>query len=186
MKQVISLLFALISYVVAAQEVNNFTLVNVHTGKDVSLSDYRSAKAVTVIFTSHECPFDNYYKERIKAIIQTYSGNVQFLLVNSNPEISESKEQMAIHYTDIPVPYLADKDQVAMINLGAKKTPEVFLLIPHGDRFKLVYSGAIDDNAQSATDVHLHYLKEVIDKIVSGQKTEMSTQRATGCTIRKK
>jgi len=151
-----------------------------------ALSNYTSSKAVVIVFTSHECPFDNYYKERMKELIQTYAGKVQFLLVNSNTEEQESAEQMAIHYTDLHVPYLADKDQVAMGNLGAKKTPEAFLLTTAGGKFMVSYSGAIDDNPQTAHDVRQHFLQDAIDKVLSGQKVETPLQRATGCTIRKK
>jgi hypothetical protein len=141
---------------------------------------------VVIVFTSHECPFDNYYKERIKELIQAYAGKVQFLLVNSTVEEQESAEQMAIHYTDLQAPYLADKDQVVMGNLGAKKTPEAFLLATAGGKFIVAYSGAIDDNPQAANDVRQNFLKDAIEKILSGQNVETPMQRATGCTIRKK
>ena len=154
--------------------------------KKISLSNYHSAKAVVVVFTSHECPFDNYYKDRIKELIQAYAGKVQFLLINSNTEEQESAEQMAIHYTDLQVPYLADKDQAVMTNLGAKKTPEVFVITSSGGKFTVAYSGAIDDNPQSAKDARQYFLKDAIEKVLAGQKIEVPTQRATGCTIRKK
>lgn len=186
MKSVLIFLFVIASIAVQAQEVKNFTLKNVKDGKDVSLTNFSSAKAVAIIFTTHECPFDNYYKERLKGIIQKYTGKVQFLLINSNAEEQESAEQMAIHYTDFHVPYLADKDQVVMATLGAKKTPEVFLLSPAGGKFMIVYSGAIDDNPQAAADVRQHLLTDAIEKVLANQKIEMPTQRATGCTIRKK
>jgi peroxiredoxin len=169
-----------------AQEIKDFTLVNVRNGKEVSLSNYNSMKAVVVVFTSQECPFDNYYKQRLRDLMQTYSGNIQFLLINSNTEAPESAEQMAIHYTDLSVPYLADKEQQAMTMLGAKKTPEVFLIVPAGGKFVLAYSGAIDDSPQEGMDVRQYFLKDAILKILSGEKMEGLNQRATGCTIRKK
>jgi len=186
MKTILAFIIVIMSTTVQAQEVKNFTLTNIKDSKEVSLTNFTSAKAVAIVFTSHECPFDNYYKERLKELIQTYSGKVQFLLVNSNTEEQESIEQMAIHYTDVPVPYLADKDQAVMLNIGAKKTPEVFLLIPANGKFVVAYSGAIDDNPQAAKDVRQHFFKEAIEKVLANQKIEMPNQRATGCTIRKK
>jgi peroxiredoxin len=186
MKTIFAFIIVIMSTTVQAQEVKNFTLTNVKDGKEVSLANYNSAKAVAVVFTSHECPFDNYYKERLKDLIQTYSGKVQFLLVNSNTEEQESIEQMAIHYTDAPVPYLADKDQAVMANIGAKKTPEVFLLTPVDGKFVVAYSGAIDDNPQTSKDVRQHFFKGAIEKVLADQKIETPNQRATGCTIRKK
>jgi peroxiredoxin len=186
MKTFFAFILVTLTVVAQAQEVKNFTLVNIKDGKEVSLSNYTASQAVVIVFTSHECPFDNYYKERIKGLIQAYAGKVQFLLVNSTVEEQESAEQMAIHYTDLHVPYLADKDQVVMGNLGAKKTPEVFLISVSGGKFVIAYSGAIDDNPQTGKDVRHHFLKDAIEKVMSGQQAEMPTQRATGCTIRKK
>ena len=93
---------------------------------------------------------------------------------------------MAIHYTDAPVPYLADKDQVVMGTMGAKKTPEVFLLAQVEGKFVVAYNGAIDDNPQTAKDVRQYFFKEAIEKVLANQKIETPNQRATGCTIRKK
>lgn len=186
MKTLFTIPILIMCFAAPAQEVKNFTLPNAKDGKVVSLSNYSSAKAIVIVFTSHECPFDNYYKDRLKELITTYSGRVQFLLINSNAEPQESAEQMAIHYTDLSTPYLADKDQLIMNSLGAKKTPEVFLITPSAGKFIISYSGAIDDNPQVSQAVRQPFLKEAIEKALSNQKIEVPTQRTTGCTIRKK
>ncbi|HMR58033.1 MAG TPA: hypothetical protein PKC10_11970 [Cyclobacteriaceae bacterium] len=93
---------------------------------------------------------------------------------------------MAIHYKDINAPYLADKDQIAMEILGARKSTEVFLLSTAGAKLNIVYSGAIDDNPQVAKDVKQFYLKDAMDKLLAGQKIEIANQRAAGCSIRRK
>jgi peroxiredoxin len=186
MKLSCSIILLLVAAMAYGQEVKSFTLKNVRDGKAISLADFNANKAVLIIFTGQECPFDNYYKERIKSLVQAYSRNVQFLLINANAEPSESEEQMAIHYTDLPVPYLADKDQLVLAQFGAKKTPEVFLLTPNNGKFFITYSGAIDDNAQSAADVRQSFLKDAIEKTLAGKPVDIATQRASGCTIRKK
>ncbi len=165
--------------------IQNFSLTNVLDGKPNSLDQYASSPVV-VLFTSNECPFDNYYKGRIKEMISSYSGKVQFLLINSYPTPEESAEKMAIHLSDLSAPYLADKDQTVMENFGAKKSPEVFVLKSAGGKFTVMYSGAIDDNPQVSTDVKQNYLKDVIDKVLSGQKIEVISNRAVGCSIRRK
>lgn len=169
-----------------AQEIKDFSLTNVKDGKSVSLSNYSSASGIVVVFTSHECPYDNYYKERLKELVTAYSGKVQFLLINSNQEPQESAEQMAIHYSDLGVPYLADKNQTAMETFSARKSPEVFLLSKTNGKFAVVYSGAIDDNPQVAKDVKQTFLKDALTKVLAGEKIETVSQRAVGCTIRRK
>jgi peroxiredoxin len=185
-KLILFLLIVVGGYAQAQTTIQNFTLTNVVNGKPVSLDQYSSLPAVVVLFTGNECPYDNYYKDRVKQLIDSYSGKVQFLLVNSYDDPQETTEKMAIHYTDLGVPYLADKDQTVMENFGARKSPEVFLLKPDAGKFSMVYSGAIDDNPQVATDTKQNFLKEAIDKTLAGQKVEAVNNRTMGCTIRKK
>ncbi|MEK6783564.1 MAG: thioredoxin family protein [Bacteroidota bacterium] len=166
--------------------IQNFTLTNVMDGKAFSLDQYPAANGIVILFTSNQCPFDIYYKDRIKNLISAYSGKIQFLLVNSYLELAETPEKMAIHYTNLGVPYLSDKDQVAMSALGAKKSPEVFLLKPLGGKFMVVYGGAIDDNPQVPKDVNQKFLKEAIDNLLAGQKIETANYRAVGCSMRRK
>lgn len=178
--------FCLVSVFLNAQTIGDFSLPNAYTGETVSLNQYNSSAAVVLVFTSNECPFDNYYKSRLKEMVTAYQGNVQFLLINSNTDTQESSEKMAIHNMDLGIPYLADKEQKAMEALGARKSPEVFLLKPEGGKYSVQYSGAIDDNPQVATDVKQFYLKEAIEKLLNGAKIEVMSNRAVGCTIRKK
>lgn len=166
------------------QTIENLTLTNAYTNEAISLNQYTTP--IVVVFTSNECPFDNYYKTRIKEMIATYEGKVQFLLINSNLDSQDSPEKMAIHNTDLGIPYLADKEQKAMEAFGARKSPEAFLLKSTGDKFTIQYSGAIDDNPQVATDVKQAYLKEAIEKVLNNKPIEVANNRAAGCTIRRK
>jgi len=86
----------------------------------------------------------------------------------------------------LPIPYLADKDQKIMEIFGAQKTPEVFLLSTAGGKFTIVYSGAIDDNPQTASDVRQNFLKDALEKLLAGQKVDVAIERVAGCTIRRK
>ena len=168
------------------QPVNPFALTNVADGSSVSLEKYSTP--VVVIFTSNECAFDNYYAARIKSLIEVYAGRIQFLLINAHLEPAESAEQMTRKYQTwgLNVPYLADKDQLAMDILGARKSPEAFLLQKTGGKYVLVYKGLIDDNPQVASDVKQNYLKVGIDKLLAGQKITVPEMRAIGCSIRRK
>ncbi|TXI69156.1 MAG: redoxin domain-containing protein [Cyclobacteriaceae bacterium] len=186
MKNLMVLILFLVANVLSAQEIKDFSLTNTRDGKVVTLSGLGSVTGVAVVFTSHDCPFDNYYKERLKELTSQYAGKIQFVLINSNQEPQENVEQMAIHYNDINVPYLADKDQVAMEALGARKSTEVFLISKAGGKLNLVYNGAIDDNPQVAKDVKQQFLKDAIEKLLAGQKIDVTNQRASGCTIRRK
>lgn len=166
-----------------AQQVQNFSLLNANDGATVELNQFASSAGIVVVFTSNECPYDNYYKDRLKKLIEQYKGKIQFILINSSNDAEESTEKMTIHYTDLGIPYLADKSQKVADQLGARKTPEVFLL---DQQRTIQYSGAIDDNPQVATDTKQNYLKDAIDKFLAGQKIEVANNRVLGCTIKRK
>lgn len=188
MKYLISLLFLVISFTAQSQKVQDFSLINVADGKTVSLNGFKSCKGIVVIFTSNECPFDIQYRERIKELNDQYKGNIQFLLVNSHLESKENVKLMAQKYSgwSIPIPYLADKDQIAMGCLGAKKSPEAFLIKKNISENIVVYQGAIDDNPLISNDVNNSYLKIAIDQLLADQKIQLGTSRTAGCTIRSK
>lgn len=168
--------------------VSSFSLANVADGKTVSLDGYPECIALAVVFTSNECAFDQYYTDRLRELITAYQGKVQFLLVNPYREPAEAADKMLARYRqwNLPVPYLADKEQVAMECLGARKSPEVFLIHNDARKLTLVYRGAIDDSPQAAQAVRNAYLKEAIEKVLQGEKGSLPTQRPIGCTIREK
>ncbi len=188
MKIFIVLLSSVISLSGFSQTVQDFTLTNVQDGKSVSLYSFQNCKGIAVIFTSNECPYDIKYTERIKMLNEQYKGSIQFVMINAHTEPRENEKAMAQKYESwkIPVPYLADKDQVAMGCFDAKKSPEVFLLKKEADIFNVVYNGAIDDNPLVNTDVNNPYLKNAIDQLLKGDKVSVRSNRAPGCTIRKR
>ena len=181
-------LFTIISGSITAQTVGNFTLTNVTNGKPVSLETYPSCAGIAIIFTSNSCPFDEYYRSRIARLATDYSDRVPILLVNSSVESTDTEENMVKKATqlNLKVPYLADKDQSLMKQLGASRTPQVFLLKNNGGTFSVVYRGAIDDNAQVEADVRHAYLKDAIDILLTNQAIQTPEVRPMGCTIRKK
>ena len=189
MEKILIVFLFIISLGLRAQTpVQNFKLTNVVDGSTVSLESYPACAGLAILFTSNACPYDGYYVARIKDLIDTHQGKIQFLLVNSFQETEEAIDQMKDIYArwGLPVPYLTDKEQEAMTCLGAKKSPEVFLLKNMNGKYTVVYSGAIDDNPQVANAVTQPYLKTAIDKMLAGQKIDPPMVRAVGCSIRKK
>jgi len=154
-------------------------LTNVANGESVTLNTFKGAKTIVVIFTSNVCAYDGYYADRLRSLITTYGANVQFILVNSYLESEETVDKMKVKYDlwAFDIPYLADKNQDWMKALGARKSPEVFVL---DAQLKVVYSGAIDDNPQVAGAVKENYLK----KVLAGAK--VVNTRTVGCSIRSK
>jgi hypothetical protein len=160
----------------AHAQVPNFTLTNTVNGKSISLDTYPSCAGIVIVFTTNACPYDD------------YQDKVPVLLINSSIDAAESNDNMTkkAQQLGITIPYLADKDQAVMQNLGATKSPQVFLLKNAGGKFSVVYSGAIDDNAQVEKDVRQSYLKDAIDIMLTNQTIETAEVRPVGCALRKK
>jgi|SRR5688572_11175620 len=187
-KIIIALVFGLLIRTASGQQVENFSLPNVLTGSSISLDSYPSCSGLVVIFTSNTCAYDEYYRSRISALAKEYLDKVPLLLINSGIEPIESTDNMIRKgkQLKLTVPYLADKEQVVMRQLGATKTPQAFLLKNNGGKFSIVYNGAIDDNAQVQADVRRAFLKDAIDIMLTNQTIETTEVRPVGCSIRKK
>lgn len=174
------------------QTIENFTLVNTVDDSKVSLNHFSNKKGIVVIFTSDFCPYSKLYEERIDDLVKEFSEkDIQFILINPNNPLAsqdDSVEKMAKNAREkgYRFPYLADKDQKVANIFGATKTPEAFLLKPSKSSFKIVYSGAIDDNPQVASDTDQDYLKEAINNLLRGRPIQPNHQRPTGCMIRKR
>jgi peroxiredoxin len=167
------------------QVVQPFDLTNVVDGNTVSLKNYASNPAVVIIITTIKCPYTEYYLDRIKTLAQTYKSKVPVLLINSSTEENESSVEMAIYAQQhkFTFPYLSDKEQKVSTNLNPRKSPEAFLLQNSAGKFKVVYRGAIDDNAQSVTNVNHAYLEDAIEKVLASQKIEPADIRPVGCSV---
>lgn len=188
MKKVFVLTLWLASIQVSGQIVNNFKLVNVLNNQPISLDTYPSCEGMVLIFTSNACPYDEYYRNRITKISQAYPDRVPVLLVNSHTDPNESPEKMMVKgkQLNLSVPYIADKNQVLMANLDVRKSPEAFLLKNEDGKFRVIYHGAIDDNAQVEADVRHSYLRDAIDIMLTNQKVETPEMRPVGCNLKKK
>jgi hypothetical protein len=172
----------------AQPPVKSFALTDVTSGSSVSLDDYASSSGVVVLFTSNACPYDTYYTERLTSLMNSYSGKVPFLLVNAHLDPEESEEKMKVKASawSFKVPYLADKNQIALSALSARRSPEAFLLKHVKGNFVVLYSGAIDDNPQEPGAVTAQHLRNAIDDLLAGKQGVHPQQRAVGCSIRKK
>ena len=146
-KMILSTVLALMALILVnaglkpGDEATGFTLKNVD-GKSVSLSDYKDQSGVILVFTCNPCPFAKAYEQRIIKLHNTYS-DMGFPVVAINPndvDISpdDTMEQMKARARekDYPFVYLKDETQEVYKSYGATKTPHIYLLKKHGDKFK--------------------------------------------------
>jgi peroxiredoxin len=169
--------------------VADFKLKNID-GKLLSLADLKSAKGVILIFDCNTCPVSKGYNERILALDQKYaSKGYPVVAINSNsPEVSpgDSFDEMIAYakkkkYT---FPYLADDKQDVAQAFGASNTPHTFVLKKEGDKFKVAYIGAIDNNSRDAAAADKKYVEDAVNALLEGKGVPVAKTKAIGCTIK--
>ena len=169
------------------QTVPNLSIPGVG-GKTTSLSDYKNNKAVAIVFVSQSCPNSRLYESRLSSLAAAYAEKgVTFLFVHPAISMEQGGEGKADNVTTVltRLTYLPDEGQKLSTQLGATKTPEVFLLQNTNDSFVLKYKGAIDDNPQLETAVKEAYLQNALDAVLAGRLVLLPERRATGCMIKR-
>lgn len=172
------------------ENIPDFTLKDVISGKNTSFYSYKGSKAIVVIFTSNYCPYAKLYVQRILDLANEYSSkNITFMLINSNNS-SLSKDETIENMIkkakedQFNIPYFADKQLVAKRIFQAEKTPEAFVVTDVKGVLSVVYRGAIDDNPQSSQEVEDNYIKMALNNLLQNKVSPVSFNRPTGCRIK--
>jgi hypothetical protein len=79
-------------------------------------------------------------------------------------------------------PYVLDSNSEMANVFGATRTPECFLFNTEG---KLVYHGAIDNNANGPDEVTRKHLEIAMDEMLKGKEVAVKNTRFVGCSIRR-
>jgi peroxiredoxin len=167
----------------------DFSLKNID-GKNVSLSDYTTAKGFIVIFTTNHCPYAVKYEDRINALNAKYAAaGYPVIAINSddsvdNPGDSYTNMQVRAKAKGFTFPYLLDASQDIAKAYGANKTPLVYLLQKTADGLIVKYTGAIDDNTEDAAAVKQHYVELAVDALLAGKDITITSTKAIGCGIK--
>lgn len=164
------------------QTVADFTLDDFR-GKTHSLSDFSQRKAVVIAFLGTECPLAKLYGHRLQTISDTFGHSVAVVGINANrhDSITEIAAYARRHHLEFPI--LKDVGNKVADAIGARRTPEVFLLDQKG---VIRYRGRIDDqygvgytrDAPKSND-----LKNAVQQLLAGQPVTVAETPAIGCLI---
>lgn len=178
---VLGLIFTNLVLAEELKKVENFSLKD-YNGKSHSLADFKSSKAIVLIFVSTQCPVSNDYNERMAKLHEAYKGkNITFLGINSNK--AEKVEGIKEHAAENKLQFAILKDENNLIadKLEASFTPEVYVL---NSNMEIVYHGRIDDN-RKAKEVEVADLSVALDEVLAGKAVTKSKTKAFGCTIKR-
>ena len=158
------------------------------SGKEVSLKDATKKNGLLVMFSCNTCPVVGKYQSRTLEIGKIATDNeIGVILLNSNEASrtdGESMNDMKSYGQEqgYPFSYVVDENSVMADAFGATRTPELFLFDKTG---KLVYHGAIDDNANGPDKVTRRHAKIAIEEMIAGKKVSTANTRSVGCTIKR-
>ena len=166
------------------RRVADFTLKDAATDKPIPFGDFKTKKAVVVVFMGTECPINNAYMPVLAELAKTYANKgVQFLGVNSNS--NDTPAQIAGHAqkNHLPFPVLRDPANVVADQFGAMRTPEAFVLDAEG---RVLYQGRIDDQfgvaARRPAPTHRD-LVDALDEVLAGKPVSVASTKVAGCYI---
>jgi len=157
------------------------------SGKNITLANAKGEAGTLVVFSCNTCPWVIRWEDRYVSLANTYAQKgIGMIAVNSNAARfggEDSLEEMVEHAKNngYNFPYAQDPESELASAFGATKTPHIYLF--DGDD-KLVYRGAIDDNAKSAKKVDEPFLANAIDALLAGNPINPQTTKALGCSIK--
>ena len=159
------------------------------SGKEVSFKDAQKKNGLLVMFSCNTCPIVKRYQARTLEVAKNAIANdIGVILLNSNEATrgdGDSYDDMKSYANDqhYSFNYVLDINSQMADAFGANRTPEVFLFNKEG---KLVYHGAIDDNANSEDAVTRKHAMLAIQELAGGKDITTKETKSVGCTIKRR
>ena len=165
----------------------DFSLSNVD-GKTVSLSEFREAPGLLVVFMCNHCPFVIHLRDARAEFAREYQEKgLAIVGISSNdvaayPQDGPDAMKVEAESAGYTFPYLYDETQEVAKAYRAACTPNFFLF--DSDQ-KLVYRGQFDDSRpQSGIPVTGADLRAACDAVLNGQPVPEDQKPSIGCNIK--
>jgi peroxiredoxin len=145
-------------------------------GRPVSLREaLADHKAVVVVFLSTVCPYARYFASHLRELDERYGPRgVLFVGVNTNGWESKDEVAESARRNGFVFAMVKDEDHALATLLGARVTPEAFLLDGGG---RLRYRGWVKSRQESPD------LQRAIDDVLEGRSVRRAETKAFGCAV---
>jgi len=166
-------------------------------GRNYSASDFKEANILITVFSCNHCPYVKAYEDRMIEVQKDYAGEgVQLVAINSNDERNypgDNYDEMIRRAKSkgFNFKYLRDADQETAEAFGATHTPQFFVFSAEGGsvsggdkKWRLRYSGKMDDNWENPGAVKENYLRDALDALLTGKEVKVPETFSIGCTIK--
>jgi peroxiredoxin len=157
-------------------------------GRMVSLSDFKAAPAMLIMFICNHCPYVKHVRTELARLAKEYQARgVAVVGINSNdatryPDDSPERMQAEVGEAGYTFPYLYDETQEVARAYQAACTPDFFLF--DGER-RLAYRGQLDDsrpgNDRPVTGADL---RAALDAVLAGRAVAGDQKPSAGCNIK--
>jgi len=158
------------------------------TGKTVSLSDFKGAPALVVVFMCNHCPFVKHIRSGLAQLARDYQPKkVAMVGISSNdvanyPEDSPAKMAAEVKAAGYIFPYLYDETQSVAKDYRAACTPDFYLF--DTDQ-RLVYRGQLDDSRPgNGVPVTGKDLRAALEAVLAGKPVSPAQKPSIGCNIK--
>ncbi len=155
--------------------------------REVRIAEVAGKKGTLVLFICNHCPWVKAWQTRIARIGNEALGQgIGVIAVNSNDPAAFSEDgfdemKARARKLGYRFPYAVDATSDLARAFGATRTPEAFLFDSQG---KLVYHGAVDDNARDEKAVQQPWLRQAVQALAGGKAQPVAETKAFGCGIK--
>jgi peroxiredoxin len=161
----------------------SFSLRDFH-GRTHTLAQYGDKKAIVLVLLGTECPLAKLYAPRLSEIARTYrERGVMVLGVDANWHDTPTKLAAFAEKHKLDFPLLVDTGNALADQLGATRTPEVFLLDEKGT---VRYHGRVDDQYLVGAQRDKPGQRELVDaleQLLAGKEIARPSTTPGGCLI---
>ncbi len=165
------------------KHVDNFSLRDFH-GNPHTLAGQGDKKLVVLAFLGTDCPLARLYAPRLADLARELGGQgVAFVGLDANSLDTPTKLTAFAHAHKVEFPLLKDAGNVVADQLGAARTPEVFVL---DQKRNVRYHGRVDDQyavGAQRDKATRRDLAVALEELLAGKDVSRPSTQFTGCLI---
>jgi peroxiredoxin len=169
-------------------EAPDFRLPNTNGKGQVSLTDFKSANALLVIFMCNHCPYVKHIRSGLAQLARDYlPRGLAMVGISSNdvanyPADSPAKMAEEARAAGYVFPYLYDETQAVAKAYRAACTPDIYLF--DKDQ-RLAYRGQFDDSRPgNHLPVSGKDLRAALEAVMNGNPVPPNQKPSIGCNIK--
>lgn len=166
-------------------------------GNTYTLSSFKDAKILVIVFMCNHCPTSQAYEKRIIQLTDEYAAKgVRIVAISPNAPSALRLDELGYSdvgdgFDDMKVraknagynfPYLYDGEtETASKQYGPVSTPHIFIF---DQQRRLRYNGRIDDQENPVKTPHSFDAHNAIEALLAGQEPPVAVTKTFGCSIK--